>query len=622
MDPNTVPNLPGFVSNDVQKPAFHKSHLFDVLDGIPVIEPEKVITKPSQRRTIPVEENFYGQRKADFEDPNFIEVKPTVNCLPKWLAYNRAVLRFWAYKVEDVQFSNEESLRYRQFRVYYYLDDDTIQVSEQRNENSGIDQGLFISRQQIPAGDEDRFLTWKELRVGSELKLYSHSLHLVKCDDLTREFFAKVERPQPEDQEFPLDTYSLRRAAAKDQPECDNTISQYAEAMNGQRATWQFQRERKFLLNDQKVLHFWAVWNDPQVLGETHHFQVFYFLADDTISVHEDYPQNAGTQLFPTFLSRRKLPRTVVNHGVSLIGEDQMDDQDTYTDKDLRVGGYITVFGRHMLLTRADEYTRVYYKDTYGLSDADFEPIQESGREYVVPKAPLPPHNGYGSEEDSLENVKHLVPRPPRKDYIKLLKYDKVVMRFSAKLISSRPENDARRFVIEFYRADDTIQIFEKRIPNSGFVGGKFLERRRVINPETKKSFEAESLFVGATIVINGSAFNLLLADESTLSHMEDESFSFSNIDLITKQLAEKLWDRCHRRTSTFRMIDSNHDNLISKQEFSDMMKRYGWDLNEHQILTIWRNFDTNGDSNITATEFFKVLQKHKHGADATEDTN
>jgi len=34
--------------------------------------------------------------------------------------------------------------------MYYYLNDDTIHVTEPRVENSGITQGIFINRQKIP----------------------------------------------------------------------------------------------------------------------------------------------------------------------------------------------------------------------------------------------------------------------------------------------------------------------------------------------------------------------------------------------------------------------------------------------------------------------------------------
>ena len=37
-----------------------------------------------------------------------------------------------------------------------------------------------------------------------------------------------------------------------------------------------------------------------------------------------------------------------------------------------------------------------------------------------------------------------------------------------------------RRFVVSFYVLDDTISIFEPKVPNAGIRGGTYLERTKV----------------------------------------------------------------------------------------------------------------------------------------------
>ncbi len=42
------------------------------------------------------------------------------------------------------------------------------------------------------------------------------------------------------------------------------------------------------------------------------------------------------------------------------------------------------------------------------------------------------------------------------------------------------PTDLARRFVLSYFMMDDSVQIFEQPVRNSGIAGGKFLERQKV----------------------------------------------------------------------------------------------------------------------------------------------
>ena len=58
--------------------------------------------------------------------------------------------RFEGYFKEPVHESPTENFRIRNIRLLYYLDDDSMQVSEPKEENSGIPQGVFIKRHRVP----------------------------------------------------------------------------------------------------------------------------------------------------------------------------------------------------------------------------------------------------------------------------------------------------------------------------------------------------------------------------------------------------------------------------------------------------------------------------------------
>ena len=55
------------------------------------------------------------------------------------------MLKFDAYFQEAVHERREERYRIRKCIIYFYLEDDTIQVLEPKQENSGIPQGIKIT---------------------------------------------------------------------------------------------------------------------------------------------------------------------------------------------------------------------------------------------------------------------------------------------------------------------------------------------------------------------------------------------------------------------------------------------------------------------------------------------
>jgi hypothetical protein len=113
------------------------------------------------------------------------------------------------------------------------------------------------------------------------------------------------------------------------------------------------------------------------------------------------------------------------------------------------------------------------------------------------------------------------------------------VLNFSSKLISDYPEDRRRQFVVSYYLCDKTMAIFETIVPNSGFRGGKFLQRTRVRDPTTKKFFEGDAFYIGARIFVSGRTFELLDAAPHTLCLMEAHSDDFpeANLPLVIRKL-------------------------------------------------------------------------------------
>ena len=62
---------------------------------------------------------------------------------PAWVAYDRQVLSFTGYFQEAVHEKNDEQYRIRKVNIFFYLEDDSVQVNEPPVENSGIPQGNY-----------------------------------------------------------------------------------------------------------------------------------------------------------------------------------------------------------------------------------------------------------------------------------------------------------------------------------------------------------------------------------------------------------------------------------------------------------------------------------------------
>jgi len=135
----------------------------------------------------------------------------------------------------------------------------------------------------------------------------------------------------------------------------------------------------------------------------------------------------------------------------------------------------------------------------------------------------IPPYNGFGDELDSLGYVYRLDPKPPKRDFFKYVDNDKVILRYTAKLNTTIPEDLERRFIISYYLADNTISIYEPSKRNSGIVEGKFLERGRYKNATGLRPYiEPSDLAVGGNVIVNAYSFQILSADAFTEKWMAE----------------------------------------------------------------------------------------------------
>lgn len=116
------------------KTRFHKSHHFDKAEGDLKYTGE---SKPG----IGAE-----RRPTQFIPPptTFVPRGAGVLDLPAWVVFDKQVLSFDAYFQEAVTECRVDQYRIRRVKIYFYLEDDSVQVVEPRMRNTALNQGLNV----------------------------------------------------------------------------------------------------------------------------------------------------------------------------------------------------------------------------------------------------------------------------------------------------------------------------------------------------------------------------------------------------------------------------------------------------------------------------------------------
>lgn len=600
----TLPFLPGNTFDDTWlKDRHHKKQIFNYRNNMPVVNDLSVPEDMQDMSTMDL--SLTAQKLATLQFGNTTTLSnDSDDDQSKTLTLDRKVLRFYGYFKESVVESNWENMRVRKVVVYYYLEDDTMHVSEPRVDNSGIPQGVLIKRQRIPKPGygNNEFFTLYDLNVGEEVTLYGKTIRLVDCDLFTKDFFEalgiEVGAPEP----YPADPYTEKREEEKRNTlkkgrltADDVELKRYMEyAHMGKRcnpSASEREAMQRFLKKDRQVLRFYACWDDRESLyGDSREFVIEYTLADGCIKVAENYPANSGYDPFPLFIKKIKLPKP------NRPGE-------FYTETDLGIGRKIDAFGRTFLIYDWDKFTEKYYFDKYGERR---DPIDVRIKQKPPVKIDPPPYNGFGDEEDSLGSWKYLVLKPPKRDLKKLIEKDRHQLRFGAVMDTDAPEDVNREFIVTYYLADDTLAIFEPPKRNSGIVGGKFLQRQRVKSDRTGEYIKPQDLFVGATLEVNNYKFILNKTDEHTIKYMEarPKEFSLANVEAVIRKIRDTVNQRHDLASRAFRELDLDKSGKLSIDEIRYFLATINLKLTEQELISVMRYFDLNNDGEIDFYEF------------------
>jgi hypothetical protein len=608
--------IPGFTLED-DRTSFAKGQNFQTLRGVRIeATPETDgMQKPKMVR-VPKSDNAMAQMQKTASIPStYVQQhhafsKKDFDDLPAWDALDRHVLRFYGYFKEAVPESNMENYRVRRVIIYYYLDDDTMQLGEPRVDNSGIPQGNLIRRHRIPRPEGEGYIQSEDLRVGMELVIYGKTIKVIDCDSFTRGYAEQHGYQQGDALSVPTDNFTdaLARSSSLVAVKPRSYEKIYREAMMG---GGHINRDmQQFMENDRKVLRFYAVIDDTLTAQyERRPVTITYYLADNTIEIREEYPLNCGRDNFPRIFKRGKLEKV----GTKLRGPYDPDlPGPVWAAEDLYVGLQCNMLSTNFLIYDADPWTREYYRKWSGI---ELKPqIDVKLPERSIPRPTTPPYTGYGSWDDSMASVINLIPKVPRRDFHKIMYNDKKKLGFTAMMNNAREEDKNRRFIFQFDLQDDSVGIHEPPQRNSGIVGGRFLEKKVHLNQKTSRLFTPEDLLPGNVVQILNHEFLMLDMDEGTRKIMEAEATGIPQTQgrqvliPILEKMRENMRQQFPLVRDIFRRFDKDHNGVITMEEMKEALQKFSFHLSDDEITIIMRHFDTTKDGQISYNEFCDAI--------------
>lgn len=132
--------------------------------------------------------NGYGTPEDSLGSVFSLQPKPPKKDMTKIFTNDQYVMRFEARMI-----SQNKDEHNRKFIVSFFCGDDTIQVYQNADKNSGIWGGKFLERKKHDHPSEGRYLVDTDFQIGAIVPLSVYRFQLLKADDFTLNYMR--ERP-------------------------------------------------------------------------------------------------------------------------------------------------------------------------------------------------------------------------------------------------------------------------------------------------------------------------------------------------------------------------------------------------------------------------------------------
>lgn len=164
----------------------------------------------------------------------------------------------------------------------------------------------------------------------------------------------------------------------------------------------------------------------------------------------------------------------------------------------------------------------------------------------------------------------------------------------------------SRKFVIQYFLEDDTVQIREPPIRNSGHKGGIFLSRCKLETHDESEPLRPQDIFLGSTISIHTHKFDIHDCDQFTFKYMEANPslWKYSDISYVNQKLKSKkeVIQKIILRSPAL------GNKNIDVEGLNNILLESGLVLTRQETWTTFRAIDTYRNGSIRLTKFLRYL--------------